>query len=87
MSERGLPEGELSYQLTDPDTNELLSVFDLAWPNGLQEGYSQPVALLIDEDEETEKAAIRAGFRYFTAPEGFREYVSREILSLEPATA
>ncbi len=87
VSKHGLPEGEVSYQLTDPDTNELLAVFDLAWPNGLQEGYSQPAALLIDEDEETEKAANRAGFRYFTTPEDFREYVSREILSLEPANA
>lgn len=87
VSGHGLPDGDLSYQLTDPETNELLAVFDLAWPDGLQEGYSQPVALLIDEDEETEKAANRAGFRYFTALEDFREYVSREILSLEPVIA
>ena len=49
---QGLPEGEFEYQLVDEDTGEFLAILDLAWPNGLQEGYSQPVALLIDEDQE-----------------------------------
>ena len=48
----GLPEGELMYELTDPSTGDPLAVLDLAWPNGLQEGLSQPVALLLDEGPE-----------------------------------
>ena len=48
----GLPEGEYLYELADPETREALAVFDLAWPDGLQEEYSQPVALLLDEPEE-----------------------------------
>ncbi len=81
--EQGLPEGEFPYELADPETGEALAVLDIAWPQGLQEGYSQPVALLIDEGPETEEAANQAGYRYFTDADAFRAYVRREILAAE----
>lgn len=81
--QQGLPAGEIMYELADPVTGEPLAVLDLAWPNGLQEGYSQPVALLIDEVRETEEAVNRMGYRHFTDPGVFREYVLREILTAE----
>ena len=81
---QGLPEGELMFELADPDTGEPLAVIDLAWPNGLQEGYSQPVALLIDEGHETEEAVNRAGYRFFTDVDTFKKYIKQEILVLEP---
>jgi hypothetical protein len=56
-------------------------VFDLAWPDGLQAGLSEPVALLIDEPAETHDAANRAGFRFFTDVDTFRAYVRQEILA------
>ena len=40
------------------------AILDLAWPQGLQEGYSEPAVLLLDEGEDTEQAANRAGYRY-----------------------
>ncbi len=82
---QGLPLGEIEYQLADPQSAEQLAVLDLAWPNGLQEGYSHPVALLINESSETFDAANRAGYRYFTDIDAFRKYVEREILALEEA--
>lgn len=81
VTEQGFPEGELGYNLTD-DTGELIAILDLAWPNGLQEGLSQPVALLIDEGEDTEEAANSQGYRYFTTVEDFKHYVNSEILGL-----
>ena len=78
---QGLPAGEFMHELSDPETGEPLAVLDLAWPGGLQEGLSQPVALLIDEGQETEEAANRAGYRYFTDPVAFRSYVQKEILA------
>ena len=33
---QGLPRGQMAFDYTDPDTNEQLAVFDLAWPNGVQ---------------------------------------------------
>ena len=81
---QGLPPGEFMFELTDQETGEPLAVLDLAWPNGLQEGFSQAVSLLIDEGRETEEAANRAGYRYFTDLEAFRSYVEKEILALTP---
>jgi hypothetical protein len=48
----------------------------------VQEGYSQPVALLLDEPREVEEIANQAGYLYFTDLEAFRNYVRREILAL-----
>ena len=87
VREQGLPEGELLYELTDPATGEQIAVLDLAWPNGLQEGYSQPVTLLIDEGQETEEAANRMGFRFFTDIDSFRTYVRREVLAQSESEA
>jgi hypothetical protein len=43
---QGLPLGLLAYDFADPETGEQKAVFDLAWPNGIQEELSQPVAVL-----------------------------------------
>ena len=76
----GLAAGEFAYELYDEHTGEL-TVLDLAWPDGLQTGYSQPVALLIDEEVEVLKNAGTAGFLAFTSLDVFRQYVEREILA------
>ena len=77
---RGLPEGELSYELVDQDTGNQIAFLDLAWPDGLQPGLTQPVCLLIDEDDIVEDAASLAGFRCFCTVKSFRMYVKDEIL-------
>ena len=81
----GLPEGEYLFELIDSETGEPIAMLDMAWPRGLQEGLSQPVALLIDEDAQAEEAANRAGYRFFTDAEAFRSYVRGEVLALEQA--
>ena len=68
------------YELLDTSNNQPTALLDLAWPNGMQEGYSEPVALLLNEGKETEQAANKAGFRFFTELEDFKEYVQRKIL-------
>ena len=81
ITEQGFSEGELGYDLTD-NTGQLVAILDLAWPKGLQEGLSQPVALLINEGEDTEEAVNSQGYRYFTNVEDFKKYVNSEILGL-----
>ena len=84
VGEQGLPAGALGYEIVDPDTAELTATLDLAWPNGLQEGLSEPVAVLIDEEKSVRIAANNAGFhRIYTAPEAFKHYVQQEILGEE----
>jgi len=81
VSSQGLPSGEFDYEVVDPDTGDVMGVLDLAWPDGLQQGLSRPVALLINEDEDTEEAAGQAGFQFFTKPNAFRRYVEKKILA------
>ena len=78
--EHGLPAGERAYDIIDEDTSELITL-DLAWPDGLQVGYSQPVALLVDEGYFVQKAAHDAGFRVFTTLAGYRRHIERDILA------
>jgi hypothetical protein len=83
METQGLPRGLLAYDFADLETGEQKAVFDLAWPNGIQEELSQPVALILDESAEVLALANQAGFRCFTKEKEFRQYVGKEILSGE----
>jgi len=83
MESQGLPRGVLSYDFADAATGEQRAVFDLAWPNGVQEELSQPVALLLNERTETFGIANQAGYRCFTSTGEFRRYVESEILVRE----
>lgn len=83
VTEQGLPEGEMQYQVVNEETGDVLAILDLAWPTGIQSGLSEPVALLIDEDLETLEVANSVGFRYFTDINDFQDYVEREIMALE----
>ena len=86
MSAQGLPDGELLYEVADETTGEPVVVLDLAWPDGLQPGLSQPVALLLAEPPDTHTAAQSAGFRTFAQAEHFRDYVRGKILAeVEPS--
>ncbi len=82
----GLPRGEMNYDFADPATGEQKAVFDLAWPNGIQEELSAPVAVLLDEAPEMIALASGAGYRCFTSVAAFREYIEKDILALEQAT-
>ena len=73
--------GRIDRSHVDESSGEGLAVFDLAWPEGLQPGFSQPVAILLNEPWEVEEAANRAGYRFFTAVEEFKEYVEKTILA------
>jgi len=84
---QGLPEGEYVYELCDPDSGEPLAIIDLAWPDGLQPGYSQSIALLLNEPTEVEEIVNRAGYKYFKDVESFKNYVKREILAEVPVQA
>ena len=56
-------------------------MFDLAWPEGVQSELSEPVAILIDENQDVLVAANRNGYRFFVNKEDFQSYINNEILS------
>jgi hypothetical protein len=82
MTRQGLPAGEIAFESANAETGEAIAVLDLAWSKGIQEGYSQPVTLLLDEKPELESIVNQAGYRFFTNVESFKHYVQREILSV-----
>lgn len=81
----GLPRGVLSFDFSDPATGEQQAIFDLAWPNGIQEELSEPVAVLLNETGETVALASSAGFRCFTSVAAFKNYLQSHILSSDVA--
>ena len=57
---------ETHYEICDDETDEVLAVADIAWPQGIQPGRTQPVAYLIDADTHTEERFGELGYRFFT---------------------
>lgn len=81
VAEQGLPRGTIDYDYADSQTGEQIAVFDLAWPQGLQEELSQPVVVLLNEEAAVITLASQAGYRCFTDAAAFRKYVEAQILS------
>lgn len=76
----GLPSGNRDFEHSDSATGRQVAILDLAWPTGLQQELSAPVAILLNEPSETYVAAVKAGYRCFTNIADFRQYVEEEIL-------
>jgi hypothetical protein len=85
MDEQGLPRGTIAYDFSDPETGEQRAVFDLAWPTGIQEELSQPVAVLLNESSDVIAIASQAGFRCFQTAAELKHYVETDILVQEEA--
>jgi len=85
MQQQGLHQGIMSFDYSDEESGDQLAVFDLAWPDGVQEKLSEPAAVLLNEPAETISIANKAGFRCFTSVQAFKKYVNTEILKEEPS--
>ena len=77
----GVPRGMMAFDLADEATGQQKAVLDLAWPNGVQHGLSQPVTVLLNESMETLALASGAGFRCFTSVADFEKYIRDEVLA------
>ena len=81
IESNNLPKGVVSYDFSDNETGEQKAIFDLAWPNGIQEELSNPVALLLNETSEVLAIASQAGFKCFLTTDELKKYIQTEILS------
>ena len=86
MREQGLQPGVVAYDFANADSGRQQSVFDLAWPDGIQQEFSQPVAVLLNEPPEVLAVASQAGYRCFTSPDDFKRYVASEIIGSAAAS-
>lgn len=78
---------KISNILDHIDSGQRRAIFDLAWPIGIQEELSQPMAILRNENTETITIASSAGFRCFAKAQDFKQYVLRELLAEEENAA
>jgi len=79
MQKQQLPEGLLFFELLDSSSGKPQAELDLAWPNGIHEGYSNPVAVMLNAPATALTLADQAGFRCFTSIQDFRKYVEIDI--------
>jgi hypothetical protein len=87
MEARDLPAGELYHEMADESTGDIHAVLDLAWPEGVQEGLSQPVTILLNEESDVEEIANSAGFRFFTDIQSFKDYIEDDLLGSDSVVA
>ena len=78
----GLARPDTSGEIVDDETGEPLVYPDAAWPEGMQRGLGEKVALLLERDEETESRLGELGYRFFTSRKALDHYVE-ELLNLD----
>lgn len=76
-----LPRGEIAYELVDTVKGSTEAILDLAWPEGIQKGYSRPVALLLNESNELILSMQKRDYLVFTNVASFKKYVEEEVLA------
>ena len=77
--QNGLTAGDIAYEHSNAE-GEPQAILDLAWPNGVQEGRGQRIALLLDEEQKTIAIANRAGFWCFDSVEELKKHIQKEHL-------
>ena len=75
LKEQHLKQGTRNQEIVDHDSGDVY-ILDLAWPNGIQEGLTPPLALLLNPDKNLQDAARDAGYQFFTNVDKFKKYVS-----------
>lgn len=83
IAAQGLARGVMAFDFADPVTGAQKAVLDIAWPAGMQEELSQPVALLLNGNSNSIGDANQAGYRCFLTVAELKQYVKQEILGLE----
>lgn len=76
IKENHLPDPEIYYEITDAQ-GEVLTIADLAWPDGVQKGYSEPLALLLEEDKEQADILSQAGYHVYFSIESLKKYLNQ----------
>ena len=80
MTSVGLYEGTMNHELLDA-TGNVDAIIDLAWPQGIQSGLSEPVALLLNETADTQAIVSKHGYRYYTSVSELKQYVTTTFLT------
>jgi hypothetical protein len=78
----GIAVPEVNFEIVDDESGEILALADVAWPNGIQEGRTEPVAFLLEPDEEMESRLGELGYRFFHTREHLSWHIE-EVLGID----
>lgn len=75
LAERGYERGVANFGACGTSKTVIV---DLAWPDGLQTGLGEPVALMVDSGPEERSFVTRLGYRVFETPEDLMAFVETD---------
>ncbi len=75
FEDNNIPIPEVNFEINDPDTGENLTMVELAWPNGLQEGYSKPLALILETNSDSKVILNQAGYTFFDTIDALKQHI------------
>ena len=70
----GLAAPAADHEIVDEDSGEVQAWADLAWPQGVRTGLTEPIAFIAEQDAELERRLGELGWRFFTDEAGLRQY-------------
>lgn len=80
MEDSGLDPGEFYHEILS-EQEEQIVIVDLAWPDGIQAGLSEPIALLLNGTPDDYQLLSNLGYEYFSSIGRLRAHVSSHFLS------
>lgn len=80
MEENGLSGGEINYELKVSDNENI--IIDLAWPDGIQNNLSEPVAIMIEEESSNISKVNLQKYRVFEDIKSFKDYIRNNYLEI-----
>ena len=80
MLQRDLPAGQSAFELVDEASGKRFFI-DLAWPDGVQAGFSSPAAILLNTSQHVLATVSQAGYLCFTDVISFQQYVENKIIN------
>lgn len=79
MEENGLDPGEFYCEIVS-EKNGQTTILDLAWPDGIQEGLSEPMALLLNGGSDDYQLLSNLGYVYFSTIDRLKVHVESNYL-------
>lgn len=75
LAERGYERGAANFGACSMSKTVIV---DLAWPDGLQTGLGEPVALMVDSGPEERSFVTKLGYHVFETPEDLMAFVEND---------
>ncbi len=75
LRERGYGHGAANFGVSGMSKTVIV---DLAWPDGLQTGLGEPVALMVDSEPEERSFVTKLGYHVFETPEDLMAFVEND---------